>query len=204
MARAISDEELQLKLRARRRLIGAIVLVTVMVVVLPMVLDTEPGPVSQDITVRIPSPDSGAFTTKVAPPPAPKAAETKAARPKAEETTAVAPEATKEKPKLAVKPETAKPAKAPAKPAAKTVKPASKPAGGQFVVQVIALADSEKAQRMQQQIAAAGIRSYTEIVKTVKGDVTRVRAGPFPTREAAEKARDQLKSLGMNGNVTTR
>jgi DedD protein len=204
MARAISDEELQLKLRARRRLIGAIVLVTAMVVVLPMVLDTEPGPVSQDITVRIPSPDSGAFTTKVAPPPAPKAAETKAARPKAEETTAVAPEATQEKPKPAVKPETAKPAKAPAKPAAKTVKPAIKPAGGQFVVQVIALADSEKAQRMQQQIAAAGIRSYTEIVKTVKGDVTRVRAGPFPTREAAEKARDQLKSLGMNGNVTTR
>ena len=204
MARAISDEELQLKLRARRRLIGAIVLVTAMVVVLPMVLDTEPGPVSQDITVRIPSPDSGAFTTKVAPPPAPKVAETKAAMPKAEETTAVAPEAIKEKPKPAVKPEAAKPAKAPTKPAAKTVKPASKPAGGLFVVQVIALADSEKAQRMQQQIAAAGIRSYTEIVKTVKGDVTRVRAGPFPTREAAEKARDQLKSLGMNGNVTTR
>lgn len=204
MARAISDEELQLKLRARRRLIGAIVLVTAMVVVLPMVLDTEPGPVSQDITVRIPSPDSGAFTTKVVPPPAPKAPETKAAKPKAEEKTAIAPEATKEEPKPAVKPETAKPAKAPAKPAAKAVKPASKPAGGQFVVQVIALADSEKAQRMQQQIAAAGIRSYTEIVKTVKGDVTRVRAGPFPTREAAEKARDQLKSLGMNGNVTTR
>jgi DedD protein len=204
MARAISDEELQLKRRARRRLIGAIVLVTAMVVVLPMVLDTEPGPVSQDITVRIPSPDSGAFTAKVAPPPAPKVAETKAARPQAEEMTAVAPEATKEKPRPAVKPEAAKPAKAPAKPAAKTVKPASKAAGDQFVVQVIALADAEKAQRMQQQIAAAGIRSYTEIVKTVKGDVTRVRAGPFPTREAAEKARDQLKSLGMNGNVTTR
>ena len=204
MARAISDEELQLKLRARRRLIGAIVLVTAMVVVLPMVLDTEPGPVSQDITVQIPSTDAGAFTTKVAPPPAPKIAETKAARPQAEEKIAAAPEPAKEKPKPAVTPEAAKPAKAPAKPAAKTVKPASKPAGGQFVVQVIALADAEKAQRMQQQIAAAGIRSYTEIVKTVKGDVTRVRAGPFPTREAAEKARDQLKSLGMNGNITTR
>src|SRR3990170_2223276 len=204
MARAISDEELQLKLRARRRLIGAIVLVTAMVVVLPMVLDTEPGPVSQDITVQIPSTDAGAFPTKVAPPPAPKIAETKAAKPQAEEKIAAAPEPAKEKPKPAVTPEAAKPAKAPAKPAAKTVKPASKPAGGQFVVQVIALADAEKAQRMQQQIAAAGIRSYTEIVKTVKGDVTRVRAGPFPTREAAEKARDQLKSLGMNGNITTR
>jgi DedD protein len=200
MARAISDEELKLKLRARRRLIGAIVLVTAMVVVLPMVLDTEPGPVSQEITVRIPSSDAEAFATKVAPPPAPKVAESKAAKPRAEEMTAAAPEAAKETPKPAVKPETAKPAKT----AAKTVKPASKPAGGQFVVQVIALADAEKAQRMQQQIAAAGVRSYTEIVKTAKGDVTRVRAGPFPTREAAEKARDQLKSLGMNGNVTTR
>ncbi len=202
MARAISDEELQLKRRARRRLIGAIVLVTAMVVVLPMVLDTEPGPVSQDITVRIPSPDSS--TTQVAPLPVPKVAETKAASPRAEKSTAAAPEAIGEKPKPAVKPETAKPVKAPAKTAAKTVKPANKTAVGQFVVQVIALADAEKAQRMQQQIAAAGIKSYTEVVKTVKGDVTRVRAGPFATREAAEKARDQLKSLGMNGNITTR
>jgi cell division septation protein DedD len=31
-----------------------------------------------------------------------------------------------------------------------------------------------------------------------------VRAGPFATREAAEKARAQLKAIGMNGNVTTR
>jgi DedD protein len=202
MARAISDEELQLKRRARRRLIGAIVLVIAIIVVLPMVLDSEPGPVSQDITVRIPSPDSS--TTQSAPLPAPKVPGSKAARPQAEDKTAAAPEVPREKPKPAVKPQTAKPAKAPAKTAAKTAKPGTKAAGGQFVVQVIALADAEKAQRMQQQIAVAGIKSYTEIVKTVKGDVTRVRAGPFATREAAEKARDQLKSLGMNGNITTR
>jgi DedD protein len=200
MARAISDEELQLKRRARRRLIGAIVLVTAIVVALPMVLDSEPGPVSQDIAVRIPSPDSEGFTTKIAPRPAPKVPETTAVRTQAEERTVAAPEAPKEEPKPAVKPGTAKPAKAPAK----TAKRATQAAGGQFVVQVIALADAEKAQRMQQQIAAAGIKSYTEIVKTVKGDVTRVRAGPYATREAAEKARDQLKSLGMNGNITTR
>ena len=204
MARAISDEELQLKRRARRRLIGAVVLVTAIVVVLPMVLDTEPGPVSQEITVRIPSPDAGAFTSKLAPLPAPKAPETKAAKPQPEAKTAAVPEAPKETPTPAVTPETAKPAKAPARSVAKAVKPSTKAAGGPFVVQVIALADAEKAQRMQQQIAAAGIKSYTEIVKTVKGDVTRVRAGPFATREAAEKAREQLKSLGMNGNITTR
>ncbi|MGH8701374.1 MAG: SPOR domain-containing protein [Burkholderiales bacterium] len=204
MARAISDEELQLKRRARRRLIGAVVLVSAVVVVLPMVLDSEPGPVSQDITVRIPSPDSGTFTTQVKPLPAPRVPESKSARPQAEEKTAAAPEVPREKPKPAAKPQSAKPDKAPAKPAAKTARPAAKAKGGQLVVQVIALADAEKAQRMQQQISAAGIQSYTEIVKTVKGDVTRVRAGPFPTREAAEMARDQLKALGMNGNITTR
>jgi len=57
-----SDEELQLKKRARRRLIGAIALVTTVAVVLPMVLDSEPRQVAQDINIKIPSPDSGAFT----------------------------------------------------------------------------------------------------------------------------------------------
>jgi DedD protein len=209
MARAISDEELQLKRRARRRLIGAIVLVTAIVVVLPMVLDTEPRPVSQNITVRIPSPDAEAFTPKVAPQPPAKAPESKPAAAKADNKSVAAPATSAEVPKPAAAPEGAKPAKA-AKPkvAAKPAKPA-KPAtnagnDGQFVVQVIALADAGKAQRMQQQIASAGVKSYTEVVKTVKGDVTRVRAGPFATREAAEKAQEQLKSLGLNGNITTR
>ena len=88
--------------------------------------------------------------------------------------------------------------------AAKKPKPATKPAGGKFVVQVIALADAGKAKQMQDQISAAGIKSYTEVVKTAKGDVTRVRAGPFATRQAAEKAREQLKALGMSGNIATR
>src|SRR6187549_893494 len=67
MARAISDEELQLKRRARRRLIGAIVLVTAIVVVLPMVLDSEPRPSSQPISVQIPPPDPGGFAPKLEP-----------------------------------------------------------------------------------------------------------------------------------------
>jgi len=110
-------------------------------------------------------------------------------------------------PKPALKADTelpkAAPAK-PAKPAAKKPKPAAKPAGGKFVVQVIALADAARAKQMQGQIAAAGIKSYTEVVKTAKGEVTRVRAGPFATRQAAEKARQQLKALGMSGNIATR
>lgn len=210
MARAISDEEIQLKRRARRRLIGAIVLVTAIVVVLPMVLDSEPKPAGREVAVQIPSPDSGTFTSKVAPLPAPKAPDGKAAAAPAGEAPAAAKDVAKEPVKPAAQPEktatAATAAKEPAKikPKAKPAKPAARPAQGQYVVQVIALADADKAKQMQQRIADAGIPSYTEIVKTAKGDVTRVRAGPFATREAAEKARGHLKTLGMNGNITSR
>ena len=66
MARPISDEELQLKKRARRRLVGAIVLVSIAAVVLPMVLDSEPKPLSQNIDIQIPSPDSGGLKPRSA------------------------------------------------------------------------------------------------------------------------------------------
>lgn len=212
MARAISDEELQLKRRARRRLIGAIVLVTASIVVLPMVLDSEPRPTGQEVTVKIPSPDSGGFTSKVVPVPAvPEKAPEKAPEKKASadepKKVAAAVEPAKEVPAapvLKAESEIAKPPAPKPQPAPKKAKPAAKPDPGKFVVQVIALADAGRAKQMQEKIAAAGIKSYTEVVKTKKGDVTRVRAGPFVTRQQAEKAREQLKELGMSGNIATK
>ncbi len=212
MARSVSDEELQLKKRARRRLIGAIVLVSTVAVVLPMVLDSEPTPVSQDINIRIPSPDSGAFTSKIAPLPESKPVAKAPAPPESaviadtKPVPAVEPKpaaAVNEIAKAAEKPEAAKPlSKAPA-PAAKEepVKKAAPAAEGAFVVQVVALSDADKAKQMQQQISAAGLKAYTEVVKTAKGDVTRVRVGPFAARDAAEKAQQQLKAIGLDGKV---
>jgi len=223
MARPVSDEEVQLKRRARRRLIGAVVLVTAVVVALPMVLDNEPKPVGGEVTIRIPPPDS-AFTSRVipvapgsaepaaklstemrsAPPPTPTPApaERKAAPPTEEK------KAITKLPEPAAPPVRSEPAapareapKAAPAPVAPKSAPASAPAASGFVVQVIALADAAKAKEVQAQIAAAGIKAYTEVVRTAKGDVTRVRAGPFPSRAAAEKARDQLKTIGLNGNV---
>jgi hypothetical protein len=52
------DADLQLKKRARRRLVGAAALALFAVIVLPMVMDREPRPLTQDIQVRIPSQDS--------------------------------------------------------------------------------------------------------------------------------------------------
>jgi DedD protein len=207
MARTISDEELQLKRRARRRLIGAIVLVTAIVVVLPMVLDSEPKPVGREISVRIPSPDAGPFAGQIAPLPAQKDGKAAAKAPEsalAAEGKASVATPQESAPAAEAKPVQAAPRKETAKPKPKPKPKPAKAAEGQFVVQVIALADADKARQMQERIAAAGIKSYTEIVKTAKGDVTRVRAGPFATRDAAEKAREQLKTLGMSGNIIGR
>ena len=110
MATPISEEELQLKKRARRRLIGAIALVTVVAVFLPMVLDHEPKSVSQDISIQIPSQNAGTFTSKIV--PVVPGGDGKAA-PAAETPPAVAP--------------AAEPAKA-AAPAAKETAPAVKEA----------------------------------------------------------------------------
>jgi DedD protein len=207
MARPISDEELQLRKRARRRLIGAIVAVTAVVVALPMILDSEPKPVNQDIDIRIPSPDAGPpFTSKVVPVPDDGTA------PKPSTAEKPAPESKAQPPReaqnnTAAKPQPAPPTEQDAAKAAASVKPEPAPAKavsaapGQYVVQLVALSDAKKAKQMQQQIVATGVKSYTEVVKTARGDVTRVRAGPFATREAAEKAQQKLKGAGFEGKV---
>ncbi len=231
MARAISDEELQLKKRARRRLVGAIVLVTAVAVVLPMVLDSEPKPVSQNIDIQIPSPDSGEFKPKapaVAQAPAqsnpirgmPPSAVDGAPAPPAK---SHGPAAEKAVAESAPASKTQAPATAIAEPAAsapstkkdtpKTPKeqakaPAKESAGGNgngtFVVQVAALADSARVKQLQKQMAAAGVKTYTEAVTTKSGEVTRVRAGPYSTREAAENARALLKKAGLDGTVVSK
>lgn len=210
MARSISDEELQLRKRARRRLIGAVVAVTAVVVALPMLLDSEPKPVRQDIDIRIPSPESGPFTSKVVPLPESKTAP----KPSTAAKPAPAPLPETKAPQApgtaltnsAAKPQPPAPAKEAAKaaPATKSEPTPNKTpsaSGGPFVVQIVALSDAKKAKQMQQQIRATGVKSYTEVVKTARGEVTRVRAGPFTTRESAEKAQQQLKSAGFDGKV---
>lgn len=63
-----SDPQLHLKKRARRRLVGATALALLAVIVLPMVMDQEAKPPTQDIQIRIPSQDpaSNAFSSRIA------------------------------------------------------------------------------------------------------------------------------------------
>jgi cell division septation protein DedD len=81
---------------------------------------------------------------------------------------------------------------------AKKVEPAP-PAKDEYVVPVGAFASPEG---VIAKLESAKLPYYTE--KT-QGNLTRVRAGPFATREAAEKAVQQLKGLGLEpGAVSTK
>jgi len=193
MAKAATDEQLQLRRRARRRLIGALALVTLIAVVLPWILESEPKPSDQEISIQIPSSsDAGTFASRVVP------GRTRETSDAGAETSAPSP--------AEVKPKPAREAESSATQAQKKSPDdrESAAAGKQFVVQVSALIDAKKANAMQKALAAKGLKSYTEVVKTASGDVTRVRVGPFPNRESAEQEQAKLKALGFNGNVAPR
>lgn len=187
----MSDDVNLLRRRARRRLVGAIALVVLAVVVLPIILDQKPRPGPQELTVQIPSQDGSPFKKlpPLQPPPATQKGDAPAAK---------APEPAPAEPATAV------PAKSDI--ARTQDKPRAKPKTAQaFVFQLGVFANADNAKQVRERAAAVGVKSYTEHLKGQEGEQTRVRAGPFPSRGAAEKARDKLKSLGMDvGQVAQR
>lgn len=198
MAKAISDEELQLKKRARRRLVGAIALVLLIVVFLPMILDSEPKPLNEDISITIPpipKPDPTPQNPSPAAPstPAPALPPRVAGMP-APAQPELAPDLPKSEP---VKPETKPAPKSVAKAEIKAP-PANHAAGDEsFVVQLGAFSNAANAKALQKKLQDNKFKAYIELVKNPGGDRTRVRVGPYPTRDAAEKARERLKSMKL-------
>ena len=57
----------ELKRRARRRLIGAIVLALGAAVLLPLLLENEPKPLGDEVSIQIPPVDSGKFVNPLSP-----------------------------------------------------------------------------------------------------------------------------------------
>ena len=224
---AHSEEAMQLRRRARRRLVGAIALVVFAVIVLPIVFDKEPKPISQDIVIQIPSQNSGRFNTKVVPAvPEPAsgaaAAAAKAAVAPPANVPATLPPLTGAAPpgkdaSAAQAPAKGKTAQTKAAAVAKNGAPGAQPAqadaeavraqaalqGESYVVPLGAFLNQANVKTLQAKVTVAGFKSYSEIQKVAKGEQIRVRAGPFPSREAAERARAQLQATGLTvGPVT--
>ncbi len=242
------DPVLPEKKRARRRLVGALALVLAVVIGLPMILDSEPKPLADDIAIQIPSKD------KPAVPPLSKVSAS-ASLDQKEEVTEASPPAVSSEVALATKNEKAKddqksanmakpagtgklPVNAPptkvggksggkpeqvAKTEHKAIPAAEKPDDaarakailegkadikalsnkktGKFLVQVAALASEEKINELQTKLKSEGIQSYTQKVATASGDRTRVRVGPFTSKEEADQMRTKLNKLGLNGTL---
>ncbi len=110
--------------------------------------------------------------------------------------------------KQEIKPETKSAAKPDPKEAAKAKAlldgkdaPKSADAPARSVVQVGAFADLAKAREVRSKLESAGIKTYTQDVETKDGKRTRVRVGPFPTKEEADKAAEKIRKLNLQATV---
>jgi DedD protein len=206
MAKTVSEQEIQLRKRARRRLVGAITLAIGAIVILPMVLDTKPEQRSHEIDIRIPSEDSVEELD-------PDSASLQEPASLIEGTTAPEKPVTVAPEKPAAKTMQGKPA---APRSALTVAPPANEPGsrtategknasagaGVYVVQLGAFSEPAKANQQIQKLASMNIAAYTKALKSEKGEITRVRVGPFANREEAERTREKLTELGFPGVVT--
>lgn len=245
-----NDTQLQLKKRARRRLVGAIAFAGFAAVVLPMIMDQEPKQAPQDVEIRIPGQDEKPFAPKFAaapaarpappennksaaplqsaPPVAPSASAAKPVEPTARVVEAVTAkdkplEKPVEKPVKTEKPVEKSAEKPVEKPVEKIAKPqdaeaqrvasilSGKPpataaasaapaaSGDQFVILIGAFTDQGNVTNLQHKLTELGIKVFTEPLDSPQGRKIRVRAGPFASREAGEKALDKMKRIGVSG-----
>ncbi|MFZ6772461.1 SPOR domain-containing protein [Undibacterium sp. SXout7W] len=70
-----------------------------------------------------------------------------------------------------------------------------------YIVQAGAFSTQSKVDEIQSKLNAANIRSYTQKIVTSSGEITRIRIGPFASKEEAEKMRAKLSKLGMNASL---
>jgi DedD protein len=236
-ARDTDESEIPEKKRARRRLIGAIVLVLVVIIVLPMIFDPEPNPQIDKIAIHIPSREQSVPSPAAAPvvttealgpsdavseqefeelvieegpasadiaPPVPVIVEKPIATPSpvvkpTPTPTPVAPKVATPKQDEAERALAILEGRTP--PAEKKV--AEKPAatGGKFVLQVAALASQEKVTELRKKLSDSGIKSFTQKITAQDGERTRIRVGPFASKEEAEKMRARILKLGLNATL---
>lgn len=212
-----SDEQESLRVQARRRLVGAVVVIALLVVLAPLALDGE-SPVNDNIAVRMPTvfgpnasapdglPDAAPAAAPLSRPIVPRevsreieeqfalpqhVVEARAAR---REAPTDVPGPVPSRPVAAAPSVAAKPAAAPAAP------PAAMPARG-YVVQVGVFGQRDNARAMVARITLTGVGAYSDSVSVGQGEALRVRAGPFATREAAEAALSRMSAEGIPGIV---
>lgn len=206
---SIDEQEIQFRKRARRRLVGAIALVLLMVTVLPMVLDDRSANLpQQEIEISIPSQDDDEFTSSVTPyNPEPETAVQAETLPETTPQDAL----TTETPAVA-EADAATAAKTPAPLVDNKSTPASKPIPIQstaksslptYSVQIGVFSDAANVRQLEGKLKAQGLQPSTEKLQTAQGEKIRLRVGPFASRELAEEAMGKIKAASLSGMIIT-
>lgn len=228
---ADNDAQVELKKRARRRLVGAIALALAAAIVLPMVMDSEPKPTGKELEIRIPSQEGSNFAARVitgaaqvpAPPRLPMQSPAVAAPASAPAPTP-APQVTPQsgahgdqtaKPVGSEKPRSV-PRPAPA--AAQSVTAANRVSEDVRARAILegkpAVAIGKKLFFVQigvyrdagnaQDVAARAAKHGVSVASDKVGGATRVRVGPYQDRAAAESTATRLRSAGIAGIVVAK
>jgi DedD protein len=214
--------------QARRRLIGAIVLVGVGIVAFPILFETQPRPIPVDLPIVIPKKDAVPALAPAAPrtdaaagakkgdqaadaasAPARAAPAASASAPRAATMSAPASApstaaATAEKPAVAREGAEGERARAllEARVAQQSTAAASAAAGAaRLVVQVGAYADAAAARDVRQRVERLGLKTYVQEIQTDTGKRVRVRIGPFASRDEADKVAARVKAAGLPAAV---
>lgn len=211
-----AEIELSLKKKARRRLVGAIALVLLMVILLPILLKdrTAIAPQEQvEITItdasglpKIETPELEApqtspndFDSNVvsSEPSAPAVVVAKPAP--AEPTPQAKPASPSQTDKpAAVTPKKESLLKAPMQPEAKSTAEQSR-----FFVQVGVFSDPNNVKQLQAKLTSIGYSSKTEKVSTPKGEKIRLKTQIFNSRNDAALALQKIKEAGLTGMVVS-
>lgn len=188
------DPAAVLRAQTRRRLIGAAVLLLAAVLVLPMLLDPAPRPMSENLSISV----TGQAPAAPAQPEKPPVVDEKIAEPAA---TRIEPESTAAPPPPAGTAPAVQPDD-PAKPARAVQPPPTVAAANRFVVQVAALSTPAAADDLMVRLIKDGYTAYVEGASTAGGGTMhRVRVGPFASREQAQRAADRLRSAGHKAAI---
>lgn len=77
-------------------------------------------------------------------------------------------------------------------------------ANGQFVIQVGAYADANKAKEIKAKLEGVGLTAFTQNVKSGGVSLIRVRVGPYASKVAAEQHVGKIKALNLSAIVTSK
>tara|TARA_B100000945_G_C20287330_1_gene551638 strand:- start:168 stop:740 length:573 start_codon:yes stop_codon:yes gene_type:complete len=174
MAKKLESEETELKRRSRQRLIGAIALMLLVIVFLPMFLDNEPQPLSEDILIEIPE-----IPKNINRPLKKKSLENLPDRSKLLHSREVN---TKKQPNKTN--------------VGKDITASSR-SDKQYIVQLGAFDDKEAVSKLVKKVKGAKLPVYTEELD-INGKVrTRVRVGPYSSKILAQSVVKAIKKIGL-------